>query len=183
MANTRFQSVLQVFDAFPAITRDLTSAPTDEPPLGYLAKLLAGPTPEDAVTFCAYLLDRRQAVWWASLCLRHLGMPRDRDEEVALKTAEAWVRDPEEPRRIAALDLGLNGNHDIPAVWVAFAAGMAGGTIRTADALGPPVPPHATARAVRVAILNGIATVSVRDRNETLTACIDMGRRLLAAPE
>jgi hypothetical protein len=183
MSQSRFESVLQVFEAFPAITRDLKSLPTDEPPLDYLAKLLAGPTPEDAVTFCAYLLDRRQAVWWASQCLRHLGMPHSREEEVALKTAEAWVRDPEEPRRLAALDLGLKGDHDLPAVWVAFAAGVSGGTIRMADALGPPVPPHGTARAVRVAILNGLAAVPVRDRNEKLKSCVDMGRRLLTRPE
>jgi hypothetical protein len=110
-------------------------------------------------------------------------MPRNREEEVALKTAEAWVRDPEEPRRLASLDLGLNGDHDLPAVWVAFAAGVSGGTIRMADALGPPVPPHATARAVRVAILNGLAAVTVHDRNERLKSCIEMGRKLLTKPE
>ncbi|TIW09783.1 MAG: hypothetical protein E5V81_30335, partial [Mesorhizobium sp.] len=34
--------------------------------------LLAGRVPEEAVTFCAYLLPERAAVWWGHECLSHL---------------------------------------------------------------------------------------------------------------
>jgi hypothetical protein len=179
MANSRFDTAAQVFDAFPAIRRELTAKPSDEPPLDYLAKLVASGSPEDAVTFCAYVLDRRQTVWWASQCLRRLGAPRNREEEVPLKLAEAWVRDPEEHRRVAALDHGLNGDHNLPAVWAALAAGTAGGSMRIGDVVGPPVPLHAAAQSARIAVLGGLAEVPTRERRDFLTQCVDIGRKLL----
>jgi hypothetical protein len=179
MANSRFDTAAQVFETFPAMARELTAKPSDEAPLDYLARLANGDSPEDAVTFCAYVLDRRQTVWWASQCLRRLGQPRTRDEDVALKLAEAWVRDPEEHRRLAALDLGLNGDHNLPAVWASLAAGMAGGTMRIGDVQGPPVPPHAAAQSARVAVLGALAAVPARERRDTLVQCVDIGRELL----
>jgi hypothetical protein len=180
MASSRFDTAVQVFETFPAISREMSAKPSDDPPLDYLAKVLASGSPEDAVTFCAYILDRRQAVWWASQCLRHLGQPTNRNEEYALKLAEAWVRDPEEHRRLAALELGLNGDHNVPAVWTALAAGTAGGNFKFGDVTGPPVPAHAAAQAARVAVLGALAAVPARERRETLTQCVDIGRKLLA---
>jgi hypothetical protein len=182
MVAARFSTASQVYEAFPAILRDMAAPPTDEEPLAFLAKLLAGRSPEDAVTFCAYLLDKRQAVWWAIRCLRELGLPRSREEEVPLKLAEAWVRDPEEHRRVMALQLGLDGDHNLAPTWAALAAGSAGGTMRTGDMPGPPVPAHGTARSVRVAVLVALAAVPIRDRSRRLTACVDLGRALLKEP-
>jgi hypothetical protein len=183
MALSRFQSALQVFEAFPTMARDMAAPPSDEPPADLLAKLTVSASPEDAVTFGAYLLDRRQAVWWAARCLRQLGFPRGHDEDVALKLAEAWVRDPEEHRRVAALKLGIDGNHNLPPVWVALAAGSAGGTLRLGEAPGPPVPPHGTAQAVRTAILIALAGVPPRERQSRIETCVGMARELLARPE
>jgi len=183
MALSRFTSARQVFEAFPTLARDMVAGPTDDAPLDYLVKLAAGASPEDAVSFCAYLLDKRQAVWWISRCLRYMGSPRGHDEEIALKLAEAWVRDPEEHRRVAALQVGLEGDHDLPPVWAALAAGSAGGTIRIGEVQGPPVPPHGTAKAARTAVLVALAAVPMRERKSTLEACVGFARALLQQPD
>jgi hypothetical protein len=180
MVNSRFTSALQVFEAFPTAITDITAAPQDEPPLAFLKRLAGSTSPENAVSFCAYLLDRREAVWWASQCLRSLGWPMNREDEVALLTAEAWVRDPEEHRRLAALELGLNGDSKLPGVWAALAAGGSGGYLMMSGTVGPPVPLEMTASTSRVAVLLALAEQPVRDRTANITLCIDFCHKLLA---
>jgi len=178
MSTARFTSTQQVFEAFPTLPGDLTAAATDELPLIFLDKLAATPTPEDAVSFSAYLLPKREAVWWASQCVRQMGSPVNRAEEVALLTAEAWVRDPEEHRRVAALDLGLNGDHKLPGSWVALAAGGAGGTMTIGQMPGPPVPVHLCARAARSAVLIALARMPFRERPGYIVKCVALCRKL-----
>ncbi len=180
MTLSRFLTALQVFEAFPALAGEMVSQPTEAAPLIFLNQLVGSASPEDAITFSAYLLDRRKAVWWASQCVRTLGSPRNRLEEVSINTAEAWVRDPEEHRRLAALDLGLNGDHELPGTWVALAAGGSGGTLRVNDQPGPPVPANMAARAAKAAVLIAIATVPIRERGAHITRCVAMCEQLLS---
>src|SRR5215472_14360491 len=99
MALLRFAAARDVFEAFPSAHKDITTAPSDQPPIAYLRELAKGQTPDDALAFCAYLLPRREAVWWASQCVRALlGEPTAADE-AALQAAEAWVREPAEANR------------------------------------------------------------------------------------
>jgi hypothetical protein len=92
--------------------------------------------------------------------------------------AEAWVREPEEHRRRAALALGLSGNHDFAGTWLSLAAGGAGGTFIIDGKPGPPIPADMTAKAVRSAVLISLARLPIRERAARLPACVDMCRRL-----
>ncbi len=180
MSNLRFFTAREVFEAFPGAAGDMAGAPQDdaEQPLAFLARLLASKTPEDAISFCAYLLGRREAVWWACACHRLFGAPTDRDDEKALLVAEAWVREPEEHRRRAALALGLAGNHALAGTWLSLAAGGAGGTFIINGQAGPPIPADMTAKAVRSAVLISLARLPIRERAARLPACVDICRRL-----
>jgi len=148
MKNARFSTAQQVFESFPDMASDVTSAPSDDTPLVYVKSLLGDDSPENAVGFCADPLNRREAVWWGCQSARKLGAPANRAEEVALLTAEAWVQEPEEHRRLAALDLALNGEKSLPCTWLAMGAGGAGGHMGTATQPGPPVPPFLTPRSI-----------------------------------
>ncbi len=180
MTNLRFLSAREVFEAFPGIVSDMQTVPPDddEPPLGFLSRLLASRAPEDAVTFCAYLLGRREAVWWGCHCHRLHGVPVNRADETALKVAEAWVREPEEHRRRTALALGLGGNHAVAGTWLALAAGGAGGTFIIDGKAGPPVPREMTAKSARSAVLISLARLPIRERARALSECIEACRRL-----
>src|SRR6184192_1446688 len=80
----RFATARQVFEAFPTASSDIEAKPSDTEPLAFLQSLLRGPTPEDAVSFCAYLLPRREAVWWACRCIRALEQPLGEADEKLL---------------------------------------------------------------------------------------------------
>ena len=67
MTGSRFTSAQEVFDAFPSTERDISAAPTHEPPLVYLQRLRRSETPEDAVSFLAYALGRRGEAGWITL--------------------------------------------------------------------------------------------------------------------
>ena len=180
MNNLRFFTAREVFEAYPGAVGDMVGIPQDEAetPLDFLARLLQGRTPEDAVSFCAYLLGRREAVWWACACHRLLGEPADRDDQKGLLMAEAWVREPEEHRRRAALTLGLDGNHAVAGTWLSLAAGGAGGTYVLNGQAGAPVPADLTAKSVRGAVLVSLARLPIRERAARLPACVDICRRL-----
>ena len=178
MSGLRFQSASQVFDAFPEMHEDMVAQAADVAPLVYVQQLENSASPEDAITFCAHVLDRRKAVWWALGCVRHLAPAHTREDEIAVKTAEAWVREPEEHRRIAALGIGMKGRRDIAGTWVALAAGGSGGTMHNGNMPGPPVPPNLCARAVRTAILVALSTKPARERKAFLTNCVQMFRDL-----
>ncbi len=103
----RFNTARELYDSFPTAAEDIMAAPTDQPCLDFLRALGASKTPEDAVTFCAYMLPRRVAVWWGHQCLTRLPATLARFDPDYLAIAEAWVREPEEDRRYAALDAGM----------------------------------------------------------------------------
>lgn len=179
MINARFTRASEVFEAFPTLQQDMTTQGADQAPLAFLKSCTEGEHPEDAITFAAYLLDRRSAVWWACHCARQMGSPVNRDEEIALLMAEAWVREPEEHRRVAALNLGLGGDHKLAGTWLALAAGAAGGTFMVDDSPGPPVPPNLCARSARSAVFIALARMPFRERPKFIAQCSETCRTLL----
>src|SRR2546430_1764391 len=122
MTLIRFTTVRDLFEAFPAARDDIKAKPSDDPPLVFMRKLIESETPEDAVALCAYMLPRREAVWWACKCVRALGGSRSGEEEQALRAAEYWVQEPGEERRREALRIGTDGSRDAPTSWLALAA-------------------------------------------------------------
>jgi len=96
---------------------------------------------EDAVTFCAYLLPRREAVWWACRCARTPLNKIAEDRAAGLLAAEAWVEEPDDERRQVALDIGTRGHCDDPLTWVALAAGWTGGLLVSGPQRPIPMPP------------------------------------------
>ena len=57
----------------------------------------------DALRLRAYLLPKREAVWWGCLCVREdLGEPLPPPQIAALEAAVAWAEDPVEKHRRAA---------------------------------------------------------------------------------
>jgi hypothetical protein len=175
-SRVRFATAREVFEAFPSAADDIRVEPTEESPLAFVRSLASGPTPEDALAFCAYLLPRREAVWWSCQCVRAL-TPNLTDKEVeALVAAEAWVREPEDERRRAAMALGMAGNRNAATTWNALAAAWSGGSMAGEHAV--PVAPHLTAKAVRIAVLTALARVGAGDRAAHIRGCLEGAIRL-----
>lgn len=177
----RFETARELFDAFPTAMEDMTAVPSPQPSLDFLRALLAGPTPEEAITFCAYLLPKRVAVWWGHQCLVNLSEGLTAQDRDLLAVAESWVREPEEDQRYAALEAGMAARVKSPGAWVALAAGWSGGSM-SPSGMAPVVPPaHLTARAINAAVLSAVARVPPKQRAAVLSACVTMGIQMTEA--
>jgi hypothetical protein len=178
MSRLRFATARALYETFPVAVTKLKVAPTDASPVAFLKKLSSDEKLDDAVTFCAFLLPRREAVWWACGSARSClgaGVPSPAD---GLDAAEAWVHEPNEQRRLIALDVGSRGGDDDALTWLARAAGWAGGTL-TVDPKKPvPVPQYLTPRAARIAILLSAHGLAPAERAPRMRARIAEGIKL-----
>ncbi|MEM8664275.1 MAG: hypothetical protein AAGF49_09170 [Pseudomonadota bacterium] len=165
-----FDTARDVLLAFPTVADDVETAPDGREPLAFTRDLIASDTPEDCLSFFAYLAPRRDAVWWCCRCLEALGQ---RDEGGAVQAAMDWVRAPEEEQRLRALERAEAGSSSEASTWAAFGAAWSGGNISQGDA--PPVlaSPHLTAKAVRAAVLIAVARAPFAERRARLERCLD----------
>ncbi len=170
----RFTKARQVFEAFPAAAADIDVLPAEEAPLDFARKLLAPGRRFEAVVYIAYLLPRREAVWWGCQCVRAI---RDNKADDALLAAEAWVREPEEATRRAALSLGWSGDMRIATTWLALAAGQSGGSIAPEGAHPVAPPAHATALDVKAGVILAIAQTPSLGHSAWTSACVEAGIR------
>jgi hypothetical protein len=175
----QFRTARDVFEAFPVVADDMAAGPSERPPLDFLSDLAASPTPEDAITFCAYLLPRREAVWWGHQCLSSLPEILEEEDHAFLALAENWVREPNDEQRYAALDAGMASPTKTPGAWVALGAGWSGGSMVAADASPVAPPPYLTAKAINAAVLGALARIDVDGRAMMLRTFLEMGVQLL----
>lgn len=177
MSRVRFATTRALYDTFPEVLQKVRAAPTDQPPLEFLKALASAGKLPDAVAFCAYLLPRREAVWWACGSVRVLAAEVARDAAAGLLAAEAWVIEPNDEHRQAALDIGSGGDPDNPQRWLALAAGWSGG-FQVSGTEQVPTPPFMTARAARIAVLLSAAKIGGGERLARLRSCIAEGVKL-----
>jgi hypothetical protein len=174
MARLRFETVRDVFEAFPIAEHELQIEPNDEPSLQFLEALVSRGEFDKAVGFCAFLLPRREAVWWGCRSVRTLVPDLAAAENEAIGVAEDWVHEPEEDRRAAALEVGRSGSSKSPSTFLALAAGWSGRSMNLGgEAI--PVPPHQTARVVRAAVLVAACRVSMTEKPDLLRRCLEDG--------
>ncbi|MGO9232648.1 MAG: DUF6931 family protein [Methylocella sp.] len=175
-SRVRFVSAQNVFEAFADLKR-AAAAPTDDcGPLNYTRTLLTSSRPADAIIFLAYLLPRREAVWWALQCVRAM-LGASADDDDALRAADAWVRAPDEDNRRAALAAGNAGDPRAATTWLAFAAGRSGGSLSPPDQRPMPAPPTACAMAANTAVMMAACAGDPRAVVQRIAACAEAGIR------
>jgi hypothetical protein len=180
MPGLRFTTARDLFEAFATAQTDINVEPTDQPSLQFLQSLVERGMLDKAIAFLAYLLPRREAVWWGCHCIRALLPQRTGNEEALLQAAEAWVMEPEEYRRQAVLDMGKQGDRRSAPTWVALAAGWSGGNMVANEHGSVAAPPHMTPRAIRAGVLIAASRTAAAQRAAILTRCLDGGMRLAA---
>lgn len=118
-------------------------------PRQYLDRLIEKKAHADAVRFLAYALPKREAVWWACLCLGEIAGPQPPDRTPAtLQAAVRWVLSPTEDHRREAMAPANADDFATPAGFVAQAVFWSGGSMNPPDL--PEIPPgeHLTARTI-----------------------------------
>jgi len=154
MARLRFATVKDLFEAYPTAGSDIGVSPEEEPSLTFLRRMLNEHTPQPGLAYCAYLLPRREAVWWAAQCLR-LTDTLAAGDLASLAAAEDWVREPTEPKRQELVSKSEALNKERGSTWILLAAAYSGGTFSPVKDVTVPVAGHATAQAVRTGLILG----------------------------
>jgi hypothetical protein len=181
MPRVRFATAKALFETFPEAHKRIKTAPTDQFPIEFLKGLASQGNLDDAVAFCAYLLPRREAVWWACGCVRALLGDIAPSKAAPLVAAEAWVHEPDDEHRQAALDIGTKGDSNDPLTWLALGAGWSGGFLFAHPTKSISMPQYMTARAARIAITISTLKVKKDQRPARLQACIVDGIKLAEA--
>ncbi len=174
MSKLRFTTAVEVFEAFPAARKLISAAPERAHPIAFLSRLAASGTAKDALGFAAFILPRREAVWWAVQSLKIM-LPGAASDP-GLKAAEAWVREPGDATRQAALAAGERGDSEAPGTWAALAAGYSGGSMSTSHPV--PSPPDLTAKSVRIGVVLAYGRVPATQREAVLRSSIEACIRL-----
>lgn len=167
-SNLRFETAEELFIAIPEVSDDMLSEASSQPSLDYLKELTSSSTPEEALTFSAYLLDKRRSVWWGRQCLNTIPNMLSQSDLQMLIYAENWVKQNNEESRNIALENATNVDPKTPGVWVALGAAWSGGSMVEQDL--PPVPPPAflTPRAINAGVLGILARVETTERKRTI---------------
>src|SRR5262249_14200707 len=103
-------------------------------------------------------------------------------ESSALDLAEAWVHDPEDEQRRAALDYATQADTRAPATWMALAAGWSGGSTVPAHLGIAPAAPDQTARALRTGLMIAMSRVPNADMDKVMNVCLEDGMKLAERP-
>ncbi|MBS8225488.1 DUF6931 family protein [Vannielia litorea] len=172
--NLRFEVAQELYDAIPEIEEDVTARPAGHTSITFIETLAKSDTPEEALTYCAYVLPRRFAVWWGHECLKKIDETLDDADRDMLELAAKWVGDPDEDSRYRALDAAMEAKVKSPGVWVALGAGWSSGSMAGADVPPVPPPPFLTARAVNAGLLSALARYEVKARAEHLQRFVRM---------
>lgn len=179
----RVQVASELFTALPPLGSLVVGRPLDgQHCLDFLAQLLAGPTPEEGLTFMAFALLARHGVWWGHECLKAMpDLLTDQDRRM-MGLITDWVADQGDDSRYAAMDAGMRAESHGPGVWLALAAGWSGGSMSGRGL--PPVapPPGATGQALNAGIVSALARVPQDVRHRMIDHYATMAQVLAKSP-
>lgn len=181
MSGVRFETVADLFASFPTAAVDTGEESSPEPSLHFVRRSTAEDNVGAAIAYCAYLLPRRDAVWWAVHCVANVETLTAAERE-CLELARHWALKPEEARRRKALEKGLETSARLSGAWVALAAGWSGGSIAPADAPPLPAAPSATPQAVRGALLSAATRLAPDKRQAMMAQWVEQAIAWVAAP-
>lgn len=186
MQRLRFVTARDLFAAFPPAVKDVGVPATEEGPLDYMNRLAASGQLLSAVSFCAYLLERRQATDWTYHAMGALLKNPTPAEERAFATTAAWIQLPDEPHRRDAYEAALLGDHTSPATFTAYAAAFAGPSLRPSlqgqdSGVVIKIPTYLTAQSARTAFLLAVSRLPAKEKEEFLGRALNEGIQLAIA--
>ncbi len=153
MVNLRFSTVKQIAEAFPTVSKDLAISNSLLHPVEAVEQLVEKGEIVRALTLCAYMLPRREAVQWLCECLQEYRGNFSEIDAEWLNLAEAWIKNSSEKNRSTALTAAMNSGFLTAPAWAAAAVGWSGGNISPDPDKPVPPFPYLTGQAVKTAFL------------------------------
>ncbi|MEP5081826.1 MAG: hypothetical protein ABJR46_10245 [Tateyamaria sp.] len=174
----RFDRVNELYAAMPEITKFMHVRPeVEEGYRGFLERLRASDTPEDAVTFTAFALQTRATVRWGLDCVRALAPDMTPEDSHLMKTVEDWLTNGSQENRWATLQTALFAPHRSAVVYLGLGVGWSGGPLAPNDLVT--VPSWRAPRAVSTAIMRAVGQTRTENRTASLDFVLDRAAGLL----
>ncbi len=167
--------ICQHFDVPPESRPLLTPKAT---PREFLDALVSARQFLPALRFLAHALPPREAIWWGSLCVKHVsGTSLPAPETEALKAAVVWVLEPTDAARNAAKAPAEAAGFETPAGALATATTWTGGTLAPPMPKVPPVVPgpYLPAKGVLAAVVFASVKGPGAAVEETQRLFVDLG--------
>ena len=175
----RVQEARHLFSAMPDIAKFFTQKPEEgQHCLDFLRRLRLGPVPEESISFMAFGLLPRPAVWWGHECLKAAPDLLTDQDKAMMDLVVAWVAEQDEDSRYAVMDAGQAANDRDPGVWLALGAGWSGGSM-SLKGLPTVVPqPSLMGQVLNVSINAALARVPQDKRRRMLDHYVSMAEVL-----
>ena len=151
----------------------------DENGLGFLARLRASTTPEEAVTYTAFAALPSAAAGWGYECLRLMADHLQPQERQMMQLIANWLADPTTRQRHEIMREALWAPNRSPSVLLALGVGWSTGGPAPNDPERSP--PHKTPVALNSAVLSCLARAELSRRSFYLARFLDMAEALFRA--
>jgi uncharacterized protein DUF6931 len=168
----RYDRVADLFRKVPEIGDFLKQRPNDDEGYrGFLERLRASDTPEEAVTFTAFAIEPKAAIQWGldSVLAIH-GDLSPEDTQLVNWIAE-WLEEPADDTRWKTLQMAMFAPRRTSIVHLGLAVGWSGGALAPNDIVT--VPPWRTPRAISAGVLRAIGQVHTEHRKTSLDHVLD----------
>ena len=168
----RFDRVNDLFAEMPEISRFIETSPEhDEGYRGFLERLRASSTPEEAVTFTAFALDSKAGIKWGKECVASLIPDMPPEDTKLMNFVSDWIEDSTSENRWNALQLAMFAPRRSPAVYLGLGVGWSGGPRAPNDLVT--VPPWRAPRAISSAVMRAVGQMRTEHRGESLDFVLD----------
>jgi hypothetical protein len=135
----------------------------------------------EAMRLVAHALPKREAVWWACMCVSHTAPPDlPSIDRAAREAAEEWVRQQTDKTRRVAFDHAQAGGCRSPEAWAAIAAFWSGDSMSPEGQPAVPPAPHLAGTAAAGAAALASVRGDVTRREARLRRFLESGRNVAA---
>ncbi len=135
----------------------------------------------EATRLVAHALPKREAVWWACMCVSHTAPPDlPSVDRAAREAAEEWVRQQTDKTRRIAFDHAQAGGCRSPEAWAAIAAFWSGDSMSPEGQPAVPPAPHLAGTAAAGAAALASVRGDVTRREARLRRFLESGRNVAA---
>ena len=174
----RFDTPVELYAGIPQVRGMTQHRPREgEDNVAYLIRLRGSTTPEEAVTFTAFALVPKLAIWWGYECLRLYSDDFSTADRQLMELVAVWTTYPDAENRFRAMKTALYAPVRTPSVYLALAVGWSGGPLAPNDPA--PVPLHRSPRAINSAVLSSLAKADMQQRPVRLARFIDQAAALM----
>lgn len=175
----RMQEASHLLQNLPDIQKFVSQKPDDgQHCLDFLRRLRLGSVPEEAISFMAFALLPRPAIWWGHECLKAAPDLLTEQDTAMLDLAANWVAEQDEDSRYAVMNAAQAASDRGPGVWLALAAGWSGGSMSRPELPAVPATPSLMGQMLNIGINSALARVPQDKRRRMLDHYVSMAEVL-----